>query len=196
MVHVPNSSRWISGGFAAARRFPRSAIAMALLLLHCGCGGMKGDKGDPGPEGPVGPPGPQGPQGQQGPPGNGGADGVIDCPPGFTRVGPPGARGSFCITEQQQEAEKFFDALDVCFAQVAPDDVKPHMCTLDEWYLACSQGADVGEPIVTNMADDDAEWVNQTYSTGYGLVIGLNSCQSLGTGSLTSASRPYRCCIR
>ncbi len=196
MSHASKPTFFSSTASAARRYIGFSAPFAVMLLLASGCGGIKGDQGDPGPPGPPGTQGPVGPPGAQGLPGKDGAVGVADCPPGFTRIGPSGARGSFCITEQQQEAEKYFDAMDVCWSQVAPDDVKPHLCTMDEWYLACSQGADVGQPLVSNMADDDEEWIAQTSGAGSGMVMGQSSCQSLDTASVISASRPYRCCVR
>ena len=149
--------------------------------------GPKGDKGDKGDPGVCEPGMCQGSSGSE-------PAGVVSCLPGYSRVGPEGARGSFCITQQQQEAERFFDAKDVCWAQ-GDDTARPHVCTLDEWYIACTQEADVGQPPITNMADDDEETVADVSGAGAGIVVGLSSCSSLSTEAFTS-SRPYRCCYK
>ena len=155
--------------------------------------GEQGPKGDPGEQGPKGDSGAQGPKGDPGEQGPPGSEGVTTCPVGYTRVGPTGVRGSFCITQQQQSAEKFFDARDTCWNQVVSNTVKPHLCTPHEWYIACSQGADVGQPDVANIKNDDAEWVGE-YTTGSGFTSGNTECGVL-SGSGYATPRTFRCCV-
>ncbi len=158
--------------------------------------GPKGDQGDPGAQGPKGDkgdPGEPGPKGDPGEPGPPGSEGVTTCPAGYTRLGPSGVRGSFCITQQQQSAEKFFDARDICWNQVVSNTAKPHLCTSHEWYIACSQPADVGQPFVSNIKNDDAEWYGESTATG-GLTSGNTECGVLSSSGYATA-RPFRCCI-
>ena len=182
------------------RRLPAIAIVMTIALLlfpSCTPEGSNGvgtasqcienskcEKGDPGE------PGPKGDPGEPGPPGS---EGVTTCPAGYTRLGPSGVRGSFCITQQQQSAEKFFDARDICWNQVVSNTAKPHLCTSHEWYIACSQPADVGQPFVSNIKNDDAEWYGESTASG-GLTSGNTECGVLGSSGYATA-RPFRCCI-
>lgn len=191
-------SRWWTVIGALALLAPAAA-----LLGGCGQPGPSGKQGEPGPPGPQGPTGPQGPQGPEGPQGpqgkkgekgDPGAAGISVCPAGFSRVGPPGQRGSFCITQQQQPAAEYQQAMTDCWSMVTSSGDVPRLCTYDEWYLACSQGADVGETAVVDMINDE-EWVAHLNSTTTAVVVGNGACEKLTSNALTG-DNVFRCCVR
>src|SRR5262249_4462018 len=123
------------------------------------------------------------------------------CPTGYSRVGPAGARGSFCVQQQQHAPMDFFGAVTECWATPTSTGDKAHLCSLNEWYLACSQGVDVGEVTLANIKSS-LEWFDQVtfaypgpagYNTAY--QIGAGSCSSLlGTG-ISGGTTAYRCCL-
>ena len=118
-----------------------------------GIQGQKGDKGDPGPQGAQGL---QGPKGDKGDPGQ---DSLIsDCPPGFSRVGTAGKRGTFCMTTDKQSETDFFSAEDACWSLLGGiGHDTPHLCTMREWRIACVKHEDVGEVPLTTFGA--GEWV-------------------------------------
>lgn len=117
----------------------------------------------------------------------------ITCPDGFSRVGSPDARGSYCITQQQGPAVTFLQAMTECFTMDTSTGAVPHLCTMEEWYIACSQGADLGEDSIDDTTNG-WEWVEDALEKNRAMVMGKGACGATGI-SATSAPRPFRCCV-
>lgn len=118
---------------------------------------------------------------------------IADCPDGFSRVGPGGARGSFCIEQQQEPAASFLQAMTECATMPTSTGAVPHLCTMEEWYIACSQGPDLGEPSVDDLVNA-WEWVAMALDKGHALAMGKGSCAARGEGKMGGAIA-FRCCI-
>jgi len=174
--------------------------------------GEPGKQGEPGPQGPEGPPGATGaqgipgPTGPQGPPGADGKDGkdgvdsfIGDCPVGFSRVGAPGKRGSYCITNTQQPATDYFAAEQACWNMSSVVDDNPHLCSLTEWHIACVKGADVGEVLINDFSTVTGEWVSALNTATTAMTIADGDCRkvvAVSTSVAASHDRGYRCCLR
>lgn len=118
----------------------------------------------------------------------------ITCPLGFSRVGAADARGSFCIAQQQEPAATYLQAITECFTMSTSTGAEPHLCTMQEWYLACSQGADDGEPSIDDMTND-WETVSDPINQTTAMAIGKGSCSTKGAGKMTKLFA-FRCCVR
>jgi hypothetical protein len=158
-----------------------------------GMAGPAGPAGTPGATGPAGAPGPTGPQGDPG------AAATLVCPAGYSRVGHANARGSFCVEQQASLPTGFFSALTQCWTAATSTGDEPHLCSLNEYYLACSQGVEVGEVPLANMTGS-WEWIAQAgpwaNTTNYAYVIGNSACSSVGViGMAPTNTAAYRCCL-
>lgn len=160
-----------------------------------GVDGAKGDKGD------KGDPGPPGMDGEDGVcldcEGGGSGDGgfITNCPDDFSRVGKPGKRGSFCITQQHQPEDEFFVAKQACWSMPTSTGDHPHMCTITEWFTACQNGSDVGQPAITGMDDSQVEWIPELTSTGSAVLAGYSGKCDKFTSATFSTENYYRCCL-
>ena len=120
---------------------------------------------------------------------------VLTCPAGFSRVGEATAPGSFCITQDQQPATSYLQAMTDCFTMdTAPDEATPHLCTQEEWYIACSQGPDLNQPAIHDMTND-WEWIADMLDKARALVMGRGSCGARQESKL-NGQLGFRCCIR
>ncbi len=166
-----------------------------------GPAGAPGAPGLAGPAGAAGAAGPQGAQGPAGPQGNPGPSATpnLMCPTGMSRVGPATARGSFCIEQEASSPVEFLPALTACWTRTTSTGDKPHLCSLNEFYLACSQGVDVGEPALANMTSSwewisQATWTTTAYGAANGYLLGNGACGTLGVTQAVS-NEAFRCCL-
>lgn len=164
--------------------------------------GPKGDPGAQGQQGEVGATGAIGPQGPKGEPGKDGLDGVGsfvgDCPAGFSRVGKPGKRGSYCISHTIQPATDYFEAEKACWNMNATIGDNPHLCTMTEWHIACIKGADVGEDGINDFNTVAGEWVSSLNGTTTAHAMADVDCRkilSVPVAVSASNDRGYRCCL-
>lgn len=119
---------------------------------------------------------------------------VLKCPAGFSRVGAATAPGSFCITQDQQPATSYLQAMTDCFTMnTSPDEATPHLCTQQEWYIACSQGPDVNQPALHDMTND-WEWIADMLDKARALTMGRGSCGARQESKL-NGQVAFRCCI-
>lgn len=123
-----------------------------------------------------------------------GCDVGIVCPVGFSRVGPAGVFGSYCISQQQEPVAKFFQAMTECRTMVTSDGSSPHLCTLEEWYTACSQEEDDDQSEIDDMTNDK-EWVSHLDGKTKGMAMGAGSCTKMSSENLANKSFAYRCCV-
>jgi hypothetical protein len=188
-------------------------IASLTLTVAAGCG-PQGPTGPAGPQGPAGPTGPSGGpagptgatgmngmngmNGPQGPKGDPGTGANLVCPTGFSKVGGDG-RGAFCIQQQEQAPLPFFSAATACWTPAQPDGDRAHLCTVHEWFIACSQKADVGEMPLVNMG---TEWVDQVTFVPNSPPLNFNAVvMGTGNGCTTvsglppPSATPFRCCL-
>ena len=125
--------------------------------------------------------------------------GVVTCPSGFSRVGPAGGRNSYCISTDEETAAYSDTARNACIAKNTGSQGPAHMCSSEEWYIACYKigNADVDiQPL--NDTTDDYEWVADYTGSGEALRIGSSSCSTTSTATTGQAGNQlvYRCCFR
>ncbi len=121
---------------------------------------------------------------------------INSCPPGYVLVGGPSTFSAYCIHRVEQPDARFLDAKQAC-ASDRPAGFSPaHMCTRNEWTLACQNGVD---PTFTN---GNLEWFPDN-DESVAAVIDDGACnpppgnsmwRSYGGG--TAQTHNYRCCIR
>lgn len=114
------------------------------------------------------------------------------CPPGYVLVGGPSTFSAFCIHQVEQPAARFLDAKLACASDRPPGFGPAHMCTRNEWTLACLSGVD---PTFRN---SNLEWFPDNDENNAG-VLGNGNCNTAGFRDYTGAdgqSHRYRCCIK
>lgn len=118
----------------------------------------------------------------------------IVCPIGFSRVGPAGVFGSYCISQQQEPVAKFFQAMTECRTMVTSDGSSPHLCSVEEWYTACSQEEDDDQSEIDDMTNDK-EWVSHLDGKTKAMTMGAGSCTKMSSENLATKSLAFRCCV-
>lgn len=114
------------------------------------------------------------------------------CPPGYTLVGGPSTFSAFCIHQTEQPDARFMDAKLACASDRPAGFGPAHMCTRNEWTLACQ--ADI-DPTFKN---SNIEWFPDNDGDVAG-VLGNGNCNPAGFRDYTGADgqmHNYRCCIK
>lgn len=115
---------------------------------------------------------------------------VNTCAPGWVRVGPPGAIGTFCIDQNERPELTQSDAVVACGSVVnQPNNSGPaHLCNHSEWYSACRLAADM------NGKTDNFEW-NTEFGGAVNRIVasGGGSCEATESRTRTLPTT-FRCC--
>lgn len=116
---------------------------------------------------------------------------INGCPPNYSLVGGPNNYTSFCIHTNEQGPERFLDAKLAC-SPPPPGFGPAHMCTRNEWTLACQSNVD---PTFQN---GNTEWLPDN-DENVALTVGNNNCNPVGFVDYNGGdgqTRHYRCCIK
>lgn len=104
-------------------------------------------------------------------------------------IGDAGRTATYCIQENESISPNFFNALSACFGINDTALGRTHLCTLNEWYTACT--ADIG---ILNMRNN-TEMIAQTNGTTNYITVGGLNCNTFSTDHVNGAWL-YRCCIK
>jgi hypothetical protein len=127
-------------------------------------------------------------------PSSGVQPGLTSCPDDFSLVGTPGARGAFCITQQQIGPAPYLSAQVDCFSMETSTGDIPYLCTQHEWYVACEIEPNPDQPALANLIDGK-EWVADQDGAKTALTLGAGACGAVRSHAIQK-ELPYRCCIR
>lgn len=119
-----------------------------------------------------------------------GSSGISACPTGWAMIGDAGKAATYCIQQDESTAPNFFSAMNTCQGINDSTLGRAHLCTLNEWYTACT----IGGAGLVNMTNN-TEMVAQTSGTTSYITIGGASCNTFQSDAFSGAWY-YRCCIK
>lgn len=120
---------------------------------------------------------------------SGGGGGITSCPSGWTMIGTSGRTTTFCIETNERSATTYLSAKSTCTGLDDSTHGRAHLCTHNEWHMACERGTGL-----SNMTNN-WEWVADLGDSSPAFLAGSGGCCALGSSDIT-ISYAYRCCLR